>query len=109
MKYITDLISFYNLNESFSREDRYPRVIVLTWRKRRDHEKSTKDWLNMNLLYDKLIMQEGWVAEKNHVYKEKELIKLQEEYEIVAMFDDNENLIPVCKRLWIPLFHVNLP
>lgn len=64
--------------------------------------------MDNNFLYDRLIMQEGSMWEKNHIYKEKELIKLQEQYDIIAMFDDNQDLIPVCKRLWIPLLHVNI-
>lgn len=83
-------------------------TIILTGRKRKDYWKITEKWLFDNeILYDYLIMQEWNTAEKNHIYKEKELVKLQERYDIVAMFDDNEDLIPVCKKLWILLLTVH--
>lgn len=87
----------------------YCDIIILTWRKDKDYRKMTDAWLIHNsFFYDLLIMQLGSTAEKNHIFKEKELIKLQEQYDIIAMFDDNQDLIPVCKRLWIPLLHVNI-
>jgi len=83
-------------------------TIILTGRKRKEYWKITEKWLFDNeILYDYLIMQEWSTAEKNHIYKEKELFKLQERYDIVAMFDDNTDLIPVCKKLWILLLTVN--
>lgn len=63
--------------------------------------------MDNDVTYDYLIMQEWSTAEKNHIYKEKELVKLQERYNIVAIFDDNPDLIPVCKRLWILLLQVH--
>jgi hypothetical protein len=50
-------------------------------------------------MYNELIMQEGSTAKKNHIFKREELIKLKERYDIVALFDDNPDLIPVCKEL----------
>ena len=47
------------------------------------------------------------MGEKNHIFKHKKLIELKEKYDIIAMLDDNPDLIPVCKELWIILFHVN--
>lgn len=86
----------------------YQDVIILTWRKTKEYWIVTKQWLEQNnIYYDYLIMQEWSTAEKNHIYKEKELIKLQEQYDIVAMFDDNCDLIPVCKKLWILLLTVH--
>lgn len=83
-------------------------IIILTWRKRKEYERVTVEWLMDNdVTYDYLIMQEWSTAEKNHIYKEKELVKLQERYNIVAIFDDNPDLIPVCKRLWILLLQVH--
>ncbi len=83
--------------------------IILTGRKKKEHWKATMDWLTKyDIVYDRLIMQEGSTAEKNHIFKEKELKKLQERYEIIAVFDDNELLKPICKKLWIPLLHVNI-
>lgn len=82
--------------------------IILTGRKRKDYWKTTVEWLkNNSFCYSELIMQEWNTAEKNHIYKEKELVKLQERYDIVAMFDDNCDLIPVCKKLWILLLTVH--
>lgn len=83
-------------------------IIILTGRKQKEYERCTKEWLYTNKLnYDELIMQEWSTAEKNHIYKEKELVKLQERYDIVAMFDDNELLVPICKKLWILLLQIH--
>lgn len=82
--------------------------IILTGRKRKDYWKTTEEWLkNNSFCYSELIMQEWNTAEKNHIYKEKELVKLQERYDIIAMVDDNEAMIPVCKKLWILLLTVH--
>lgn len=82
--------------------------IILTGRKRKDFWKFTEEWLkNNSFCYSELIMQEWSTAEKNHIYKEKELVKLQERYDIVAMVDDNELLVPVCKKLWILLLQIH--
>jgi len=53
-------------------------------------------------------MQKGNTAKKNHLYKKERLIELKERYEIIAMFDDNPDMIPVCKELGILMLHVNL-
>lgn len=83
-------------------------TVILTGRKRKDYWKITEKWLFDNeILYDYLIMQEWSQWEKNHIYKEKELVKLQERYDIVAMVDDNELLVPVCKKLGILLLQVH--
>lgn len=82
--------------------------IILTGRKRKDYWKITEKWLSDNsIYYSELIMQEWSQGEKNHIYKEKELVKLQERYDIVAMVDDNPDLIPVCKKLGILLLQVH--
>ena len=97
MKYILESFASY--------EDE---VIILTGRKRKDYWKITEKWLDdSDIYYDKLIMQEWSQGEKNHIYKEKELVKLQERYDIVAMVDDNPDLIPVCKKLGILLLQVH--
>lgn len=89
-------------------ENTLTKIIILTGRKMKDYLKITDKWLReSDIIYDELIMQEWSTAEKNHIYKEKELIKLQERYDIVAMFDDNPDLIPVCKKLGILLLTVN--
>lgn len=86
----------------------YNKLIILTGRKRKEYGAVTEKWLEYNdIKYEELIMQEWSTAESNHIYKEKELVKLQEQYDIVAMFDDNPDLIPVCKKLWILLLTVN--
>lgn len=101
---IPEMYEIYStLHLSFEFKD-----IILTGRKRKDHWDTTIKWLWDNwIIYDELIMQEWSQWEKNHIYKEKELIKLQERYDIVAMFDDNTDLIPVCKKLGILLLTVN--
>jgi len=89
-------------------ENTLTKIIILTGRKRKEYWKTTELWLDRNFIfYEELIMQEWSTAEKNHIYKEKELVKLQERYDIVAMFDDNTDLIPVCKKLGILLLTVN--
>jgi hypothetical protein len=44
-------------------------------------------------------MQEKSQADKNHVFKEGKLRELQKVYDIIAVFDDNPALVPVCKKL----------
>ena len=89
-------------------ENTLTKIIILTGRKMKDYWTVTEKWLReSDIIYDELIMQEGSTAEKNHIYKEKELAKLQERYDIVAILDDNEDLIPVCKKLWILLLTVH--
>lgn len=44
-------------------------------------------------------MQPGSVAKKNHIWKEEKLLQLMEEYEIMALVDDNPDMQDVCKRL----------
>jgi len=79
--------------------------VILTWRKRKEFWVITEKWLDDNwIFYHELIMQEGSIWEKNHLFKEKELTRLREEYNIVWVFDDNPHLIPICSRLGIPLF-----
>ena len=81
--------------------------IILTGRKRKEYWVTTEKWLDYNeIYYSELIMQEWSTAEKNHIYKEKELIKLQERYDIVAMFDDNPLVWDVCAKLWILFLQV---
>lgn len=85
------------------------KIIILTWRKHKDYFDITFQWLKDNEIpFDKIHMQPWSTAEKNHIFKGKALKKLQETYDIIAMFDDNPDMIPVCKELWIPLLHVNI-
>lgn len=103
MKWIFD--SFW-CNYAF--RSKQANIIILTGRKKKEYWEVTEKWLFDNeFIHSELIMQEWSQAEKNHIYKEKELIKLQERYDIVAMFDDNELLVPVCKKLWILLLQVH--
>lgn len=82
------------------------KVIVMTGRKSK-YLLITISWLERHWIPVEIIMQTKWTAEKNHIYKEKELVKLQERYDIVAMVDDNPDLIPVCKKLGILLLQVH--
>ena len=83
------------------------RIIVLTGRKEK-YRKLTEKWLYDNdFMIDEIIMQSKSQADKNHIFKREKLIELKEQYEIIALFDDNPDLIPVCKELWILLLQVH--
>lgn len=79
------------------------RIIVLTGRKEKYRVITAKWLLDNDYHIDELIMQKGSMAQKNHIFKEQELVKLQEIYDIRFMIDDNPEMQEVCKRLWIPL------
>lgn len=84
--------------------------ILLTGRKKKEYWYITEKWLEDNGMafdFDRIIMQEKSQADKNHVFKEEKLRELQEVYDIVAVFDDNSDLVPVCKKLWILLLQVH--
>lgn len=92
--------------ESF--EQYWAKIIILTWRKKKEYWHITVQWLWENeIYYDEVIMQEWNTAKQNHIYKREKLIELKEKYDIIAMFDDNPDLIPVCKELWILLLQVH--
>ena len=77
------------------------RLIVLTGRKEKYRE-ITKQWLYDNDYHiDEIIMQKKSTADKNDIFKRKILSKLQDQYDIVCMFDDNPNMSDVCKELGI--------
>lgn len=100
MKYLYEcLANYYSLE----------RVIILTGRKEKEYRDITWKWIEKNLYYMpcKLIMQEWSTAQPNHIFKREALQKLQEEYDIIALIDDNPNLIPVCKDLKILLLQVH--
>lgn len=81
----------------------------MTGRKEKAYRDITWKWIEKNLYYMpcKLVMQEGSQAKKNHIFKKEALQKLQEEYDIIALIDDNPDLIPVCKELKILLLQVH--
>lgn len=84
--------------------------ILLTGRKKKEYWYITEKWLKDNDMafdFDRIIMQEKSQADKNHVFKEEKLRELQKEYDIIAVFDDNPDLVPVCKKLWILLLQVH--
>ena len=84
--------------------------ILLTGRKKKEYWYITEKWLEDNGMafdFDRIIMQEKSQADKNHVFKEEKLRELQEAYDIIAVFDDNPALVPVCKKLWILLLQVH--
>lgn len=84
--------------------------ILLTGRKKKEYWYVTEKWLKDNDMafdFDRIIMQEKSQADKNHVFKEEKLRELQEAYDIIAVFDDNPALVPVCKKLWILLLQVH--
>lgn len=82
--------------------------IILTGRKKKEYGNVTEKWILENVWScDDLIMQEGNTAKENHIFKREKLIELKEKYDIIAMVDDNPDLIPVCKELWILLLQVH--
>ena len=84
--------------------------ILLTGRKKKEYWYITEKWLkdnDMAFAFDMIIMQEKSQADKNHIFKEEKLRELQKEYDIIAVFDDNPDLVPVCKKLWILLLQVH--
>jgi hypothetical protein len=87
----------------------YERLIILTWRKEKEYTDITQQWIEKNLWFmpDRLVMQEWSTAQPNHIFKREALIKLQEEYDIIALIDDNPNLIDVCRDLKILLLQVH--
>ena len=77
--------------------------IILTGRKS-TYREVTRQWIETNIWTAiSLIMQEKKTADKNHIFKKEQLEKLKKEYEIIAMYDDNPDMIPVCEELKIPL------
>ena len=77
-------------------------IIILTWSKEKDYREITEKWLDKMLIpSDKIIMNKHSCPEKNHIFKLCELYKLQQEYDIVMMYDDNPLLWEVCEILWI--------
>lgn len=52
-------------------------------------------------------MQMKSTADKNHVFKREQLQKIQERYDIIAVIDDNPELIDVCRDLSITLLQVH--
>ena len=79
------------------------RIIILTGRKANDHLIETQVWLNNNyILYDRLYLQEWNTAKQNAVYKKEKLQLLQQEFDIVLMYDDYPEIEKVCQELRIP-------
>lgn len=82
------------------------KVIIMTGRKYKYFD-ITVQWLVSHWILVEIIMQTKWQADKNHIFKEEQLRKIQENHEIIAMIDDNCDLIPVCKKLNILLLTVH--
>lgn len=82
------------------------KVIVLTWRKDK-YFSITVQWLFRQWIPVEVVMQTKSKADKNHIFKEEQLRKIQENHEIIAMVDDNPAMIEVCKKLWILLLTVH--
>lgn len=77
-------------------------IIILTWRKERFREITEKWFIENQIWYDRIIMQQGSIWEKNHIYKEKVILELIEEYDILMMYDDNHIVWDICRNLKIP-------
>ena len=82
------------------------KVIVMTGRKDKYFD-ITVSWLMAQWLPVEVIMQTKSKADKNHIFKEEQLRKIQENHEIIAMVDDNPAMIEVCKKLDILLLTVH--
>ena len=93
-----------------SKLDKWTCIIILTGRKQKEYKEITEKWLEKQYYpYDKLIMNIHSCPEKNHIFKLCELYKLQQEYDIVMMYDDNPLVWDVCAKLWILLLQVHYP
>ena len=89
-------------------EEELPEIIILTGRSRSEYEEMTRGWLDANgIIYDQLIMNMDWAPEKNHIFKKRTLRILMQMYDIQMVYDDNPNLIPICKKLNLPLHLVD--
>ena len=67
-------------------------IFILTGRKEK-YRDLTERWLyNNDIMYDKLVMQEKSMADKNHIYKEEKLLEIQKKYDIRMVYDDNPNV-----------------
>ncbi len=85
-----------------------PDVILLTGRWRDKYEDMTRGWLDANgIIYDQLIMNMDWAPEKNHIFKKRALRILMQIYDIQMVYDDNPQIIPICKKLKLPLRFVD--
>lgn len=92
---------FYDFMTWTSFDPRESAIIILTGRKEK-YRAITEKWLERAyIVHDRLIMQEKSMADKNHIFKEEKLKKLMQEYEIIAMYDDNPLVADVCVKLWI--------
>ena len=79
-------------------------IFILTGRKEK-YRAMTEKWLFENAIeYDKIIMQEKSMADKNHVYKEEKLLEIKKKYDIRMVYDDNFKVWEVCARLKIPFY-----
>ena len=93
-------------------------IILLSWRKKLDFEKATRNWLDFNwfkresgsnyIAYDRLILNDTDPCVSWPVFKAGKLIQLKEEYNILWVFDDDEKVMDICKLLWIPSFQFSL-
>ena len=89
-------------------EQELPDIIILTWRSRTEYEDMTRGWLDANgIIYDQLIMNMDWAPEKNHIFKKRALRILMQIYDIQIVYDDNPQIIPICKKLKLPLRFVD--
>ena len=89
-------------------------IWILTARKKSVHYDHTLSFLKKNISpyvdIDErfhIYMEEDSLARTNHVFKKEKLKKLQEDYTVLWLIDDNENLVDVCKELNIPFYLFN--
>lgn len=82
-------------------------IILLSWRKEK-YRDVTKKWLHDNdYHFDEIILQTKSTADKNHIFKREQLQKIQEQYDVIGVIDDNPDMIEVCRDLSITLLQVH--
>lgn len=91
------------------------RVGILTARKEKAYKEVTRKWFDyyfpevFKYPFLEFHMQQGSVADKAHIFKERRLQELQEQFDIIWIIEDDENMVEVCRKLKVPLylFHNN--
>ena len=92
MDHLIDMFNFY---------DYY--IIIMTGRPE-SVRSQTKEWLSKNgIVYDKLIMKPEQF-EKGFIFKQRELVRLLENYDVKFAFDDDQKCANMYKENGIIIF-----
>lgn len=93
---------FRNLNSDLD-------LIILSWRKESSFLVPTKEWLaDHDLHYDLIELNDTNPCLPGPLFKYQKLKELMIQYDILWVFDDDQNVIDICKQLWIPSFHFSI-